>query len=309
MNIGTNGIVVDQHGNVLLIKRNDTRTYAPPGGGVDAGEHLPDAAAREVREETGLIVLPVRLAAVTFLPLPPTGYLGFAFRCLLRGGEITTSEESPVVGFFSSNPLPRRMSSFHRERVGKTLNHAEERPLFFKHSVSTFNKASLFVLRNVIYRWMDVKRAWQGKPPYQAPPTWDVHTYLLVQNEAGAYLWHRPDEQSTWQLPGGQTAGLMAPWETAVQFAQQQTGLHLRPQQLCDVFLGPDTTRLTLVFLAAPALSAAEVAAHSPPSSSNLCWIAPGNKPSNCAPYQQQMTNLATVVSQPTQFHKLEENG
>ena len=46
MNVGTNGILVDQHGNVLLIKRNDTRTYAPPGGAVDAGELPPEAAAR-----------------------------------------------------------------------------------------------------------------------------------------------------------------------------------------------------------------------------------------------------------------------
>ena len=38
MNIATNGFVFDQYGNVLLIRRDDTRTFAPPGGALDAGE-------------------------------------------------------------------------------------------------------------------------------------------------------------------------------------------------------------------------------------------------------------------------------
>ena len=297
MNVGTNGIVVDQHGNVLLIKRNDTRTYAPPGGAVDAGELPTEAAAREVREETGLIVLPVRLASVNFLPLTPTGFLGFTFRCLLRGGDITTSEESPVVGFFKTNPLPRRMSSFHRERVEKTLHHAEERPLFFQHTVSTYNKTTRFLLRNVVYRWLDVKRRLQGQPAYQPPPSWEIHTYLLLQNESGAYLWQRPSAESPWQLPGGHTAGLLAPWETAVQLAQQQTNLHLQPQTLCDVYLGPTETRLNLVFLA-------KAAASPQADGSQLAWFTPGSEPSTSETFQQQMAANATNDSQPTRFHK-----
>lgn len=298
MNVGTNGIVVDQHGNVLLIKRNDTRTYAPPGGSVDAGELPSEAAIREVREETGLIVLPVRLAALTFLPMAPEGYLGFSFRCLLRGGDIETSEESPVVGFFKTTPLPRRMSHFHRERVAQTIKHAEERPLFFKHSVSTFNKAARFVLRHVIYRWMDVKRKLQGHPPYQPPPAWQVHTYLLLQNEEGAYLWQRPDEQSSWQLPGGKTAELQAPWETAVQLAQQQTGVNLHPHQLSDVYLGPEQTRLSLVFTA--------TTDHSPTATPNLRWLPPGEEPAECNPQHSLIINSVATTPQPTQFHKLD---
>ncbi|MEZ4594282.1 MAG: NUDIX domain-containing protein [Chloroflexota bacterium] len=298
MNVGTNGIVVDQHGNVLLIKRNDTRTYAPPGGGVDAGELPTEAAARELREETGLIVLPVRLAALTYLPLEPNGYLGFTFRCLLRGGELTPSEESPVVGFVKPNPLPRRMSSFHRERVEKTLHHVAERPLFFQHARSRYNKTARFLLRHIVYRWLDVKRKLQGRPPYQPPPAWQIHTYLLLQNEAGAYLWHRPDTHTPWQLPGGLSTGLAAPWETAVQLAHQQTNLHLQPKTVSDVFLGPEETRLNLIFPAK--------AAHLPPTTPpNLAWFAPGSEPTNCQPQQQQMTAQATRTPQPTQFHTL----
>lgn len=298
MNVGTNGIVVDQHGNVLLIKRNDTRTFAPPGGALDAGELPPDAAAREVREETGLIVLPVRLAALTYLPLTPHGFLGFTFRCLLRGGEINSSEESPVVGFFKTNPLPRRMSSFHRERVEQTLNHAEERPLFFQHRVSLFSKAARFVLRHVVYRWLDLRRKLQGHPPYQPPPTWDVHTFLLCQNEAGDYLWHRPNAASPWQLPGGRANGLRAPWETAVQQAQQQTNLRLHPQQLCDVYLGPGDTQLSLVFLAQLAQSPAS-------NAPNIAWLAPGGETAGCHPHHEQLAANSASSNPLTQFHTL----
>lgn len=299
MNVGTNGIVVDQHGNVLLIKRNDTRTFAPPGGALDAGELPPDGTAREVREETGLIVLPVRLAALTYLPLSPSGFLGFTFRCLLRGGEITSSEESPVVGFFKTTPLPRRISSFHRERLEKGLAHAEERPLFFQHQVSTFTKAARFVLQHVVYRWLDVKRKLQGQPPYQPPPTWEVATYFLCRNEVGAYLWHRPQADGSWQLPGGAASGLVAPWQTAVQLAQQQTGSQLRPHHLSDVYLGPKGNQLTLIFTANPVGDLPQA------SGASLAWFSPDNDTVSLNPQHQQMASNGTPQIQPTRFHSL----
>lgn len=298
MNVGTNGIVVDQYGNVLLIKRNDTRTFAPPGGALDAGELPPDGAAREVREETGLIVLPVRLAALTYLPLSPAGFLSFTFRCLLRGGEITTSDESPLVGFYTANPLPRRMSSFHRERLEEGLTHAGERPLFFQHRLSPFNAVSRFVLRNVVYRWLDLKRKLNGQPPYQPPPRWEVATYLLYPNEAGAYLWHRPHQTARWQLPGGLVTERRAPWNTAVQLARQQTGHTLQPQQLSDVYVGPQGNQLSLVFLASGANPGQS-------GQANLGWFVPGQEPADCDPQHRQMAAKATAVNQPTQFHPL----
>jgi ADP-ribose pyrophosphatase YjhB (NUDIX family) len=52
-------------GKVLIVRRARppaNGVYTLPGGGVEVGENLVEAVAREVREETGLTVAPVALA-------------------------------------------------------------------------------------------------------------------------------------------------------------------------------------------------------------------------------------------------------
>ena len=49
-----NVVVVNDDGEILLIRRSDNGNWAVPGGGIDLGESVTQAAVRETREETGI---------------------------------------------------------------------------------------------------------------------------------------------------------------------------------------------------------------------------------------------------------------
>lgn len=61
--LGVNVAIVSE-GRVLLTRREDFDVWCLPGGQVDAGESLAEAARREVREETGLEVRIERLVGM-----------------------------------------------------------------------------------------------------------------------------------------------------------------------------------------------------------------------------------------------------
>lgn len=122
MHIGTTGIVTNEYNNILLIMRDDTRTWCAPGGSLDEGELPTDGTAREVKEETGMYTLPIRLVSADYWPTS-TGTLHLTFRCLIRGGEPTPSPESPQVAFFPFKELPQPMLSIHSERLEIARDH------------------------------------------------------------------------------------------------------------------------------------------------------------------------------------------
>src|SRR5216683_6957982 len=49
-----NVVVTNDAGEILLIRRSDNDNWALPGGAVDIGESLTQAAVRETREESGI---------------------------------------------------------------------------------------------------------------------------------------------------------------------------------------------------------------------------------------------------------------
>ncbi|MEO3875330.1 NUDIX domain-containing protein [Nonomuraea sp. B12E4] len=49
-----NVVVTNKAGELLLIRRSDNDNWALPGGAIDLGESIPQAAIRETLEETGI---------------------------------------------------------------------------------------------------------------------------------------------------------------------------------------------------------------------------------------------------------------
>jgi 8-oxo-dGTP pyrophosphatase MutT (NUDIX family) len=54
--VGAAILIVDEQNRLLLMKRTDSGCWGPPGGAVEPGEVVEEAARRETLEETGLQV-------------------------------------------------------------------------------------------------------------------------------------------------------------------------------------------------------------------------------------------------------------
>lgn len=115
---------VFRDGKILLIKRSDNGLWCTPGGQVDVGESLAEAALRELWEETGL-----RGEIVKFLGVFDSRFWNSTskfhmyhntFLVEIGNAEPQLSNESTDVGFFAEDNLPPLFSS-HRARVPFTF--------------------------------------------------------------------------------------------------------------------------------------------------------------------------------------------
>ena len=99
--------IVERGEQVLMVKRGNQPGYGlwgMPGGFVDRGEVVEEAAAREVLEETGLEVEIDRLVGLFSEAGHPVMVATFAAREL--GGDLKAGDEALDVGFFSPADLP-----------------------------------------------------------------------------------------------------------------------------------------------------------------------------------------------------------
>ena len=119
-------VIYDRRGRVLLQQRSDGGQWGLPGGSVEIGESLDDAVRREVREETGLVVVVRRLIGVYSDPALqvvryPTGhvwhYVNACFECRVTAGVLTTCDETLDLRYFPPLRLPRTLVPNHRVRI------------------------------------------------------------------------------------------------------------------------------------------------------------------------------------------------
>lgn len=79
MKIVAKALITDREGNTLVLVRSKTHPHFPleadlPGGEVEASEAPQDAVAREIQEETGLLIVPTGHQLVTE-QISPSGSL------------------------------------------------------------------------------------------------------------------------------------------------------------------------------------------------------------------------------------------
>jgi 8-oxo-dGTP diphosphatase len=98
-------VVRDDAGRLLLIRRGQAPakgTWSLPGGRVEPGETPAEAAAREVREETGLQVsVGDLITTVTVM-----GYLIHDFAATVMGGTLSAGDDASEVRWCAPDDLP-----------------------------------------------------------------------------------------------------------------------------------------------------------------------------------------------------------
>lgn len=103
--------VVFRENKILLVREKIDGAWALPGGWGDIGYSPSEVAVKEIREEAGYTVIPVRLLAVLdkkFHDHPPEPYHVYKFfiQCEIVGGKAESGVETSAVDFFDSDNLP-----------------------------------------------------------------------------------------------------------------------------------------------------------------------------------------------------------
>jgi 8-oxo-dGTP diphosphatase len=113
-------IVLNDKREILLIK-GPRRGWEMPGGQVEEGESLSDAAIRETKEETGIEIEIIKFCGIfqnVSSSICNTLFLGRPV-----GGELTTSSESLEVGFYPIEEALKMVTwKNFRQRIENCLN-------------------------------------------------------------------------------------------------------------------------------------------------------------------------------------------
>lgn len=132
LTVGCSAIIFDDNREtILLTRRTDNGRWCLPGGAMEPGESLIEACAREVEEETGLLVKVGRLVGVYSTPHRIIEYadgnrkqlVAHSFEAQVIGGELTLSDETTEFGYFTVAKIAKLdLMEHHRERIVDALS-------------------------------------------------------------------------------------------------------------------------------------------------------------------------------------------
>ena len=118
-------VVFDNEGRLLLIRRKNPPfqgQHALPGGFVDYGERMEEAALRELKEETGITGCIIRLVGVYSRPdRDPRGHCVSAVYLVGAGGQQPIAGDDAARAEFVANYRAEKLAFDHDEIVADAL--------------------------------------------------------------------------------------------------------------------------------------------------------------------------------------------
>lgn len=117
--VSVTGVVIDEQGQVLVVQRRDNGRWELPGGILELEESIEDGMRREVLEETGVQVEPVRLTGV--YKNIKVGVVALVFRARQIGGQPTETDESQQVTWWTAEEISANMTEVYAIRAFDAL--------------------------------------------------------------------------------------------------------------------------------------------------------------------------------------------
>ncbi|WP_082374049.1 NUDIX hydrolase [Nocardia sp. NRRL S-836] len=109
------GIVVNDEGKVLVIRRRDNGHWEPPGGVLEISETFEEGARREILEETGISVRVERLTGV--YKNMKRCIVAMVFRCVPLDEPSRATEEASEIRWMTLGEVRESMSPAYAVRV------------------------------------------------------------------------------------------------------------------------------------------------------------------------------------------------
>lgn len=117
-------MILVENGKILLIKRGHEPfkgEWAVPGGRIEDNETAEECARREMKEETGLDVEPIKFTGLYSDPnRDPRGIIVAAFLVKRIGGDVRAGDDADEAKWFDLNALPK-LCSDHGKIVSEAI--------------------------------------------------------------------------------------------------------------------------------------------------------------------------------------------
>jgi ADP-ribose pyrophosphatase YjhB (NUDIX family) len=123
--VDVRGVIFEKN-QILLVKENIDNKWSLPGGFCDIGLSPSENVIKEIKEESGYDVIPVKLLALLDKNKhahPPDAYHYYKIfiQCEIIGGTPTAGVETNSIKFFSKDNLPELSTSRNTDSQIKTL--------------------------------------------------------------------------------------------------------------------------------------------------------------------------------------------
>jgi ADP-ribose pyrophosphatase YjhB (NUDIX family) len=216
LRLGVACAVMDDEERVLLSRRGDLDIWNLPGGRLDSGERLDEAAAREVREETGVIPhveRPVGLYYWASWERLNVLYAGWP----LGGEPLANTGESRDNRYFDTRHLPDNLL-WGEWMVFDALSETRPMPRVLETPAHELRA----VKRRLAWRW--VKNLLRGRPEPRYP-RFRVHAVGVVWDEDFQRVLTFSGADNGYSLPRVVCTGGLPPWEELAGRVYQQCWL------------------------------------------------------------------------------------